>query len=108
MKYSRFLGVACASIRLSTFLYHITCCADSAVRAHGKQRSKHVIWMGMSPQLRPILDNVLNITWLANANYALTSAYDNDGLMHWGEAKCLGHRSQPQTASGIDGGGCQR
>jgi hypothetical protein len=28
-------------------------------------------------------DDVLNITWLADANYAKTSAYDVDGLMTW-------------------------
>lgn len=28
-------------------------------------------------------DTTLNITWLANANYAQTSGYDADGLMNW-------------------------
>ena len=34
-----------------------------------------------------IYDDVLNITWLKDANYALTSGYDSDGLMTWAEAK---------------------
>jgi hypothetical protein len=32
-------------------------------------------------------DTDLNITWLADANYALTSGYDADGLMNWADAK---------------------
>lgn len=28
-------------------------------------------------------DTVLDITWLADANYAQTSGYDNDGVMSW-------------------------
>ncbi len=30
-----------------------------------------------------IYDNVLNITWLSDANYAKTSGVDADGLMNW-------------------------
>jgi len=33
-----------------------------------------------------IYDDVLNITWLADANYAQTSGYDSDGRMTWEEA----------------------
>jgi len=32
-------------------------------------------------------DTDLNITWLADANYAQTSGYDADGMMNWGDAK---------------------
>lgn len=32
-------------------------------------------------------DDVLDITWLADANYAMTSGYDSDGLMTWDEAQ---------------------
>ncbi|MCC7256859.1 MAG: VPLPA-CTERM sorting domain-containing protein [Gammaproteobacteria bacterium] len=32
-------------------------------------------------------DSVLDITWLADANYAQTSAYDGDGLMNWASAQ---------------------
>ena len=31
-------------------------------------------------------DTVLDVTWLADANYAMTSGYDADGLMNWSEA----------------------
>jgi hypothetical protein len=34
-----------------------------------------------------IYDSDLNITWLADANYALTSGYDSDGRMNWFAAK---------------------
>jgi len=30
-----------------------------------------------------IYDDVLDITWLQDANYAMTSGYDEDGLMNW-------------------------
>lgn len=33
-----------------------------------------------------IYDDVLNITWLADANYAQTSSYDSDGLMNFSAA----------------------
>ena len=34
-----------------------------------------------------LYDDVLNITWLQDANYAKTSGYDADGLMTWSAAK---------------------
>jgi hypothetical protein len=33
-----------------------------------------------------VYDDVLDLTWLADANYARTSGYDADGLMTWPEA----------------------
>lgn len=33
-----------------------------------------------------IYDDLLNITWLQDANYAKTSGYDTDGLMDWDAA----------------------
>ena len=33
-----------------------------------------------------IYDDVLNVTWLQDLNYAQTSGYDADGLMTWAEA----------------------
>ncbi|MCX7112414.1 MAG: PEP-CTERM sorting domain-containing protein [Proteobacteria bacterium] len=33
-----------------------------------------------------VYDTDRNITWLADANYAQTSGYDNDGLMNWNAA----------------------
>lgn len=33
-----------------------------------------------------IYDDVLNVTWLQDANYAKTSGYDDDGLMTWDQA----------------------
>lgn len=33
-----------------------------------------------------IYDTDLNVTWLADANYAKTSSYDADGRMSWGQA----------------------
>lgn len=34
-----------------------------------------------------LYDDVLNVTWLQDANYAKTSGYDSDGLMSWDEAQ---------------------
>jgi len=33
-----------------------------------------------------IYDDILNITWLQDANYAKTSDYDSDGMMNWNES----------------------
>lgn len=33
-----------------------------------------------------IYDDVLNITWMQDANFAMTSGYDADGLMGWNDA----------------------
>ena len=33
-----------------------------------------------------IYDDVLDITWMQDANYAQTSGYDSDGLMSWADA----------------------
>jgi hypothetical protein len=33
-----------------------------------------------------IYDDVLNVTWLQDANYAYTSGYDDDGDMSWSQA----------------------
>jgi hypothetical protein len=33
-----------------------------------------------------LYDDVLNVTWLQDANYAKTSGYDSDGLMTWSQA----------------------
>jgi hypothetical protein len=34
-----------------------------------------------------LYDDVLNVTWLQDANYAQTSGYDTDGKMNWTDAK---------------------
>ncbi len=34
-----------------------------------------------------LYDDVLNVTWLQDANYAKTSGYDADGRMNWSESK---------------------
>jgi len=45
-------------------------------------------------------DAYLNLTWLADANYALTSGYDADGLMSWNEANTW---AAGLTVNGISG-----
>lgn len=34
-----------------------------------------------------VYDDILNVTWLQDANYAKSSGYDADGLMSWASAK---------------------
>lgn len=47
-------------------------------------------------------DTALNITWLADANYAKTSGYDSDGQMTWPTATAWAKRLNPYD-SGITG-----
>lgn len=47
-------------------------------------------------------DTALNITWLADANYARTSGYDADGLMTWNAANAWAASLNPY-GSGITG-----
>jgi PEP-CTERM motif len=42
---------------------------------------------GNAATVEAYYDTALNITWLADANYAKTSMYDTDGYMHWEAAK---------------------
>ena len=42
-------------------------------------------------------DDVADLTWLADANYALTSGYDDNGFMQWADAN--------SWAAGLDIGG---
>lgn len=47
-------------------------------------------------------DTALNITWLADANYAMTSGYDADGYMDWNQANAWAASLNPY-GSGITG-----
>ena len=41
---------------------------------------------GSAASFEAYYDTVLDITWLADANYAQTSGYDADGRMTWSNA----------------------
>ena len=54
-----------------------------------------LLWLAMSGTTQAALhdrgsgliyDDVLNATWLQDANYAMTSGYDHDGIMTWEES----------------------
>lgn len=47
-------------------------------------------------------DTSMNITWLADANYAMTSGYDDDGRMDWATANAWAASLNPY-GSGITG-----
>lgn len=47
-------------------------------------------------------DTILNITWLADANFARTSGYDPDGAMNWATATSWATNLNPYS-SGITG-----
>ena len=62
-----------------------------------------------------IYDDVLDVTWLADANYAVTSGYDEDGLMSFFDAidwvKTLDYAGYdnwvlPEVTAGCTGFGC--
>jgi len=45
-------------------------------------------------------DNVADLTWLADANYAQTSGYDSDGRMNWADANSW---AAGLSVGGVDG-----
>ncbi|HFE38188.1 MAG TPA: DUF1566 domain-containing protein [Gammaproteobacteria bacterium] len=49
-----------------------------------------------------IYDDDLNITWLADANYAQTSGYDVDGLMSWSAANAWADQLVITDTNGVD------
>lgn len=61
--------------KLTTFVAICTVLSSGAAQAALTDRGGGLLY-----------DDVLNITWLQDANYAKTSGYDADGLMNWGEA----------------------
>ena len=46
-----------------------------------------------------IYDDVLNITWMQDANYAQTSGYEADGQMAWVASQDMGRRFKLQHLS---------
>ena len=46
-------------------------------------------------------DDVANLTWLADANYAMTSGYDVDGLMNWYDSMAWAALSCARTLKGF-------
>ena len=64
---THFLGAACAGF----FTLAVSISANAALIDRGG---------GL------IYDDDRDITWLADANYAMTSGYDADGMMTWSEA----------------------
>jgi hypothetical protein len=89
---TRFFKVKGASCALMVAL-----AAVSMPQAHGSGVSSQGAWettlqardldgnFGDGPEA--FFDTVLNVTWLADANYARTSGYDDDGLMTWAAAQ---------------------
>jgi len=47
-----------------------------------------------------VYDNVANLTWLKDANFAMSSGYDADGLMSWAEAQAW---AASLTVGGVSG-----
>jgi hypothetical protein len=48
--------------------------------------TENVISIGAAESVPDIEDDVTDLTWLADANYAQTSGYDTDGIMSWDDA----------------------
>jgi hypothetical protein len=92
MPYSRLFKVKGASCALVVVL-----AAVSMPQAYGAGVSGQGTWEttlqardldgNLSNGPEAFFDTVLNVTWLADANYAKTSGYDDDGLMTWAAAQ---------------------
>ena len=67
----------------------------SEVRAHGETTLEARDLDGDVSTIEAYFDIALNITWLADANNALTTGYDADGLMILGRGYHLGGKSGP-------------
>ena len=65
---------------MNTFLLRLVACLFVVVSS-----SSHAALYDRGNGL--IYDDVLNITWMQDANYAQTSGYDLDGQMTWADAK---------------------
>lgn len=66
----------------SIFFSLIACLATGTAHAALQGRDLN----GSADSFEAYYDTVLDITWLADANYAKSSGYDADGLMNWAEA----------------------
>jgi hypothetical protein len=64
---------------LNIFLLRLVACVLVAISS-----SSHAALYDRGNGL--IYDDVLDITWMQDANYAQTSGYDSDGLMSWADA----------------------
>jgi hypothetical protein len=69
-----------------------TLIASSLIVAALASSSAHAVLQGRdlngsAGSFEAYYDTILDITWLADANYAKTSGYDADGAMYWDDAK---------------------
>jgi len=86
MKKSRLLGALCA-----TFCLLDICMSPAHAVAVSGQGTWETTLQGRdldgnAATYEAYYDTILNITWLADANYAMTSGFDSDGIMHWSQA----------------------
>ena len=58
---------------------------------------------GNTSTIEAYYDTVLDITWLADANYAQTSGYDSNGLMDWSTAMSWAASLDMDDIAGPDG-----
>ena len=100
MKYSRLLDAVCFCVltALTSTSYAAPVTGQGTWETTLEARDLD----GDVSTIEAYFDNALNITWLADANHALTTGYDADGLMHWDAANTWAANLDPY-GSGIAG-----
>lgn len=79
MRQSSFVKVLVSSLRVSALSAALASSAHAALVAGNLDAD-------LSNGYEVFYDTVLDITWLADANYAKTSGFDTDGAMDWSKA----------------------
>ncbi len=86
----------CLGVFLLLSTHLVTVCAQGTWLTTQRARD----FDGNPATIEGYFDAYLNLTWLADANYAMTSGYDADGLMTWDEANIW---AAGLTVNGISG-----
>ena len=84
MKYSRLFEAVCFCVL--TALTSTTYAAPISGQGTWETMLEARDLDGDVSTIEAYFDNALNIAWLADANHALTTGYDTDGLMYWDSA----------------------
>jgi hypothetical protein len=84
MDFSNFNRSVNTSIRTTLIVSGLIAASLAAGSAHAALQGRDL--NGSAGSFEAYYDTVLDITWLADANYAETSGYDGDGLMTWADA----------------------
>ena len=84
MDFSNFNRSVNHSIRTTLIAFGLIAASLATGSAHAALQGRDL--NGSAGSFEAYYDTVLDITWLADANYAQTSGYDADGMMSWTDA----------------------